>query len=209
MSCASVAMSPPVYAKRLAEVRKPFEQAGLRTPRMPFPAREQGGGGGNSGAHSGAKVGGDAALDRPGAAVGVEAVDVEPPALGALPQLRVLEPSLVGEERVVHGPEGALRARRLRGGGGGPRARVARADGEVAERHAQRQPPQAVLERRAERALEVRVDDDERRVLRAADVVLGREGRQRCRAEAAQTAAASRASKIRLAPGRSPGEGAS
>src|SRR3954463_15755392 len=120
MSCASVAMSPPVYADGLAEVRKPFEEARLRTPRMPFPAREQGGGGDHSGAHAGAEVGGDAALDRLGAAgggeagggaaparlggaVGVEAVAVEPQALGALPQLRVLEPSLVGEERVVHG----------------------------------------------------------------------------------------------------------
>src|SRR5215210_5895675 len=108
MSCASVAMSPPVYANGLAEVRKPFEQAGLRTPRMPLPAREQRGGGGHSGAHAGAEVGGDATLDRLGVAVGVEAADVEPQALGALPQLWVLEPSLVGEERVVHGPERAL-----------------------------------------------------------------------------------------------------
>src|SRR3954451_9802817 len=124
MSCASVAMSPPVYANGLAEVRKPFEQARLRTPCMPLPAREQGGGGGHSGAHAGAEVGGDAALDRLGAAGGVEAGGGEAQALGAPAPLRVLEPSLVGEERVVHGPERALHARRLRGGGSRPGARV-------------------------------------------------------------------------------------
>src|SRR4051794_41273739 len=107
MSCASVAMSPPVYADGLAEVRKPFEEARLRTPRMPFPAREQGGGGGHSGAHAGAEVGGDAALDRLGAAGGVEAGGAEPPAPGALPPLRGPEPSLVRAERGAPGAEPA------------------------------------------------------------------------------------------------------
>ena len=53
----------------------------------------------------------------------------------------------------------ALQGRRLGGAGRGPGARVAGADGEVAEGHAQRQLAQAQLERGAERALEVGVDD--------------------------------------------------
>ena len=69
---------------------------------------------------------------------------------------------------------------------------------------------QLLLQRRAERALEVGVDDHQALRRRPAHVVL-RTGRgQRCRAEAAQRAgAASSASKIRLAPGSSPGDVAS
>ena len=44
-------------------------------------------------------------LDGLRAAVGVEARDIEPEPLGALPQMRVLEAALVGEQRVVHLPE--------------------------------------------------------------------------------------------------------
>ena len=42
------------------------------------------------------------------AAVGVEARDVEAEPLRARPQVRILEPALVGEQRVVHRPERAL-----------------------------------------------------------------------------------------------------
>ena len=51
---------------------------------------------------------------RVGAAVGVEALDVEPELLGARPQVRVLEPALVGEQRVVHRPEARPAAPRPR-----------------------------------------------------------------------------------------------
>ena len=53
------------------------------------------------------------------AAVGVEAGDVEPEPFGALPQVRVLEPALVGEQRVVHRPERALQRGGLGGAGRG------------------------------------------------------------------------------------------
>ena len=73
------------------------------------------------------------------AAVGVEAREVEPEPLRARPQVRVLEPALVGEQRVVHRPERALAAGRLGRAGRRERARMRAADGEVAERDAQRQ----------------------------------------------------------------------
>ena len=93
-------------------------------------------------------------------------------------------------------------------------ARVAGADREVAEADAQRKRTQAQHELCAPRALEVGVDDDERRAGRPAHVVAGRDGRRRRGAQVAhgggQPAAAgdASASKMRLAPGRSPGESA-
>src|SRR3954447_13260337 len=209
MSWASVAMGPPVYATWSPEVRDPFEQPRRWAPRVALAGGEQRRRGGHPGAHAGPEVRGDAGFHRLRAAVGVEARDVEPEPLRTFPEVRVLEPPLVGEQRVVHGPEGALDGGGLGRGGRRPRARMARAHREVAEGDAQREPAQARLERGAERAFEVRVDDDERRVLGPPDVVCGPEGRQRCRAEAAQTVAASSASKIRFAPGSSPGEVAS
>ena len=80
--------------------------------------------------HAGAHAAAEAARararrPRSRAPVGVEALDVEPEPLGARPQVRILEPALVGEQRVVHRPERALqrrpprprRRRRARAGG--------------------------------------------------------------------------------------------
>src|SRR4051794_32127780 len=103
MSWASVAMLP-VYGTGLMEVREPLQQARLRAPGVALAAREQGRGRGHAGPHPGPEVGPDAALDGRGAAVGVEAGDVQPEAFGTLPQVRVLEAPLVGEQRVMHGP---------------------------------------------------------------------------------------------------------
>ncbi len=113
------------------------------------------------------------------AAVGVEARDVESEPLRARPQVRILEPALVGEQRLVHLPEGALPARRLGRAGRRERARMGAADGEVAEHDAQRQVAQAQLEGGAERALVVAVDDHQRPGVRAADVLPGPDGRER------------------------------
>ena len=71
---------------------------------------EQGRRGRDAGAHAGAEVGRDPRGHRGVAAVGVEAREVEAEPLGPRPQVRVLEPALVGEQRVVHLPEGALAA---------------------------------------------------------------------------------------------------
>ena len=86
----------------------------------------------------------------------------------------------------MHGPEGALPAGGLGGARGRERARVRRADREVAEGDAQRQVAQPLLQRRAERALVVAVDHHERRLARAAHVVVGPERRQRGGAEVGQ-----------------------
>ena len=57
------------------------------------------------------------------AAIGVEALDVHAQRAGALPEMGVVQPSLVGVQPVVELPEGALRRRCLR------RARSATARG--------------------------------------------------------------------------------
>ena len=71
--------------------------------------------------------------DRLAAPVGVEALDVEPQLLRAVPQVRVLQPTLVGVGGVDERPEGALSGGGLRGVGERERARVARLQREVAE----------------------------------------------------------------------------
>ena len=135
------------------------------------------------GAHAAAEVGADARGHRGVAPVGVEAREVEPEPLGARPQVRVLQPALVGEQRVVHRPERALAARGLGGAGRRERARMRGPDGEVAERDAHRQRREPQLERGAERALVVAVHDARpRRVAGPADVIVradGRDGRGR------------------------------
>src|SRR5690349_21212391 len=146
----------------------------------------------------------DPGEDRLRAAVGVEALDVEAEGPRALPQVRIVEPPLVGVERVVHGPEGVLERRRLGGAGRRPRARVAGPDREVTEELAHARLAQADVEPRAEWALEVGVDDDEGRVVGAADVVV-LSGRRDPRGGEAHAAAADRPSNTRFAPGSTPG----
>ena len=151
-----------------------------------------------------AEVGADPLGDRVGAPVGVEAREVEPQPLRALP--------------TGAGPRGAPGRRTARRGRARTRPaarpprprrrRPARAGGWSARGSAgtrpQLQAAQARLDGGAERALVVAVDDHQPRALRSADV-RGPVPAVRSRATG-QTAAASSASKIRLAPGRSPGE---
>src|SRR2546430_15162 len=68
-----------------------------------------------------------------GAAVGLEAVDVQAEVPGPLPQVGVLEAALVGVERVVQLPEAPLARGGLGGARTGPGARVLGAHGEVTE----------------------------------------------------------------------------
>ena len=91
--------------------------------------------------------------------------------------MRVLQPALVGEQRVVHRPERVLAARGLRGAGRGERARMRGPDREVAERDADRERREAQLERGAERALVVAVDEHDRAVAGAAHVIVRADGR--------------------------------
>jgi len=74
------------------------------------PVDEQRRSGHHPGTDAGAEVPADSRADRFGAPVGVERRGVEPEPLGARPQVRVVETALVGEQRVVHRPEGTLAA---------------------------------------------------------------------------------------------------
>ena len=106
---------------------------------------------------------------RRAAAVGLEALDVQARARAARPQVRVVEPALVGEQRVVQRPERALVARppRRRARGPGPRVLARRAGKWRKTRRIGA--PEALVGQRAARAREVRVDDRpaERRRARA------------------------------------------
>ena len=135
------------------------------------------------------KVAPHAVADGVAAPIGVEALKVEPQLPGALPQVRILEPPLVGEQQVVHLPEATLERRP-------PRPRMpppTRADGWSARgsdgtRAAASASRSAEL-RGAIRALEVRVLDHQRRVIRPRDVVLGATARDGRRAAARSTRA--------------------
>src|SRR5215211_4420594 len=52
-------------------------------------------------------------VDRIGAPVRIEATEVETEALGALPEVRIVDPAAVGVKRVAHLPERALQPGRL------------------------------------------------------------------------------------------------
>ena len=115
----------------------------------------------------------DAVAHRVAAAVLIEAVEIEPEPPRPLPQVRVLEAGRVGEQRVVHLPEAPLQTGGLGGARGRPGARVAGTDREMAKHDAiglERLQPD--VQRRAERALEVGVDDQRATAARSADVVL-------------------------------------
>src|SRR3954469_7539069 len=114
----------------------------------------------------------DARRDRLAAAILLEALEVDPERLAMRPQMRVLEASLVGVERVRQLPEAALSSGRLRRVGERDRARVLRLQREVAERDADGRVPQALVGERALRAGVVAVEQDDRRAVRAADVVV-------------------------------------
>ena len=144
-----------------------------------------------------------------------------PSVRGALPQVGILQPGLIGEQRVVHLPEAALARGCLGRAGRRPGPRMTGADREVAEHQPDRQVGQALVQGSAVGTLEVGVLDqqhagrpgrgrgrrpgrrDRRRAARSAH---GRPGRRRAGPDG-PPAQPPRASKIRLAPGRSPGEG--
>ena len=81
----------------------------------------------------GLEVAADPRGDLGRAAVGLEALEVEPERLDPLPEMRVVDPAAVGVERVDHLEEAALQPGRLGGGVQGRRARVLAGDREVAE----------------------------------------------------------------------------
>ena len=206
-------MGPGVYGASLTPVpgvkrRRRRRHSASRAARVPLPLEEERRRRRHARAHAPAEVARAPVRRRRRAPVGVEAREVEPEPLGARPQVRVLEAALVGEQRVVHRPERVLARGRLGRAGGGQRPRVARAHREVAEGDAQRQPASRGLDRGAERALVVPVDDHQRGAAGPRTRSSGPSGGSGAEPRSVRPRAAS-ASKIRLAPGRSPGEGAS
>src|SRR5215207_10556472 len=75
------------------------------------------------------------------AAVAVEALEVDPEALRALPEVGIIDAAAIGVERVAHLPEHALHPGGLRGGVKRRGPRVRRGHREVPEAKPQRQPP--------------------------------------------------------------------
>jgi hypothetical protein len=122
---------------------------------------------------------------RVGPPVGVQPLDVEPQRGRARPQVRIVDAALVVVDRVVERPERVLRRGRFGRQRGGDRARVLRLQREVAERRAHRRRLQPQARDGAVRAREVRVDDDERAVLRTAHVIVGTQRGRRCAVQVA------------------------
>lgn len=69
---------------------------------------EDGGGAGDAGPDAGLEVAPHACGNRLGAAIGLEAVEIEAEALGPLPEVRVVDVAAVGVERVDHLEEAPL-----------------------------------------------------------------------------------------------------
>jgi hypothetical protein len=163
---------------------------------------EDRGGRGDPGPDAGFEVAPDARGDRVGAAVALEALEVEAERFGPLPEVRIVEMALVGVDRVDHLEESALGAGRLGGGMQRRRAGALAGKREVAERQPDRTGGDLDPFGGAMRTPEVGVED--RLLALAANVIAGAEGRDR---GAGQVRQAPSASKITLAPGASPGLG--
>src|SRR3954465_5082506 len=106
------------------------------------------------------------------AAVMLEAVQVDAERPAAGPEVRVLQAALVAVEGVGEVPEAVLVGGRLGRVHENHRPRVDGAQGEVPVGDADRGPAQALVGDRALRAREVAVEQHERSVVRAADVVV-------------------------------------
>ena len=139
---------------------------------------EHGGRGDDAGSHARAEVAVHALRDVVGPAVGLEAIEVEPKAADAIPQVRVVEPSMVRVQRIVEVPVGALEPHGLGGLREHPRPRVLRHHREMAEHAPDPKLGQERIGARAIRALVVAVLDHQRGVGIAVHVVL-RTGRRR------------------------------
>jgi hypothetical protein len=125
---------------------------------------EEGGGGGDAGADAGLEVAPHAGLDRRRTAIGLEALEVETPALDPLPEVGVVDSTAVGVEGIDHLEEESLAACRLCGRMQSGRARVLARDREVTEDDRRRAARDLVPSGGAVRAAEVGVDDQLRAI---------------------------------------------
>lgn len=160
-------------------------------------------GAGDAGADSGLEVAADAGGNRIGAAIGLEAVDIEAELLDPPPEMGIVDVGAVGVERVDHREEGALQAGRLDRRVQGRGARMLAGNREVAEDDRCLASADLRPSRGAVRATEIGVDDQLRPL--AAPVIL-RPWRRHGGAGQLSGQRLS-ASKIRLAPGISSGVG--
>src|SRR4051795_364142 len=114
----------------------------------------------------------DPLRDRVAAAIALEPVEVDAERLAAGPEVRVLEAALVTVEGVGELPELVLARGRLGGMGERDGARVLGPEREVAVGDSDGRLREVQVRDRAFRAGEVAVEEDERGVVRAADVVV-------------------------------------
>lgn len=159
-------------------------------------------GGSDAGADAGLEVAAHAGLDGDGAPVGLEALEIEPESLGALPEVRIIDVAAVLVERVDHREEAALQAGGLGSRVQGWRARALAGDREVTKDDRRLALADLQPGRGAVRAAQVGIDDQLGTV--AAPVILRADWRDR---GAGQLGCQESASKIRLAPGISSGVG--
>jgi len=157
---------------------------------------------GDAGADAGLEVAADAGRDGCGAAIGLEAVEVEGEVLCTLPEVRVIDVAAVVVERIDQLEEATLEPCGLGCGMQGRRARVLAGNGEMTEddrclTRADLRPGGGAV-----RTAQVGVDDQLRPGAAPMIVRSGRRDRG-----AGQLGRQESASKIRLAPGISSGVG--
>jgi hypothetical protein len=94
---------------------------------------EDGWGSGDASADAGLEIPPDPRCNGLGAAVGLEAFEIEAQVLDPLPEVRIIDAAAVGVERVDYLEESALQSRRLSRRVQGGRARMLAGDREVTE----------------------------------------------------------------------------
>jgi hypothetical protein len=138
-----------------------------------FALPEQRGGTGDPGPDPGLEVPADPRLDLSGAALGLEALEIEAKSLSALPEVGIVDPSTIGEQRVDHLEELPLTSRRLGGGVQDRRARMLAGHRQVAKDEQRWHNADSLPASRTVRAAEIGVDDQLLPV--ATDVIVGPE----------------------------------
>src|SRR5438477_730947 len=162
---------PPLAARR-----QPFTELADSDPRRPLGSPdERGRSSHHPGAHAGLEVAPYTLPHGIAAALGLEALKVEIQLTSAAPEMGILEPGRIAEQRVVHLPEAALPRRRLGGAGRRPGPGVAGSNREVTEDELDRHAGQTLVERGAKGTLEVGVLDHQRGA-RGSSTVIVRSG---------------------------------
>lgn len=181
----------------------------LQRPYGPLRAgtsREERRGADDAGPDAGLEIAADPVPDLLGAALGLEALEVEAEPLGPLPEVGIVDAATLGIDGVDHLEEAALPPRRLGGGVQRRRPRVLAGDRKVAEDDPC--PPLADLPPGAGAVWAGEVGVDDQGLALSPRVVLRTDRGDRGAGQVGgQAPADTRASKITLAPGISSGVG--